>query len=91
MLDLEYEFRLLKRPLGLPVEVWPMVGFRWQRFDMTAYDGDQIIHDGTLGPVPAVGYHWMATRSRSNSNTPLVIWVLSFAEGSKPGYCHPSP
>ena len=59
MLDLEYEFRLLKRPLGLPVDVWPMIGFRWQRFSMTAYDGDQIINDGTLGPdLPPVGYHW---------------------------------
>jgi hypothetical protein len=59
MLDLEYEFRLLERPLGLPVDVWPMIGFRWQRFNMTAYNGYQIINDGTLGPdLPPVGYHW---------------------------------
>jgi hypothetical protein len=59
MLDLEYEFRLLKRPLTLPVDVWPLIGFRWQRFDITAYDGDQLINDGTLGPdLPPVGYHW---------------------------------
>jgi hypothetical protein len=59
MLDLQYEFRLLKRPLGTPVDVWPMIGFRWQRFNMTSYEGDQIINDGTLGPdLPPVGYHW---------------------------------
>jgi hypothetical protein len=60
MLDLEYELRLLNRPLGLPVDVWPMIGFRWQRFNITAHDGDQIINDGTFGPdLPPVGYHWM--------------------------------
>ena len=59
MLDLEYEFRLLQRPSRLPVEVWPMIGFRWQRFDLMAHDGDQLINDGTLGPdLPPVGYHW---------------------------------
>ena len=58
MLDIEYEFRLLKHPLGLPVDFWPMVGFRWQRFDITGHDGDQIINDGTLPNIPPVGYHW---------------------------------
>ena len=53
MLDVEYEFRLLKCPLGLPVDLWPMVGFRWQRFDMTAYAGNQVFSTG--GIVPPVG------------------------------------
>jgi hypothetical protein len=53
MLDIEYEFRLLKCPLGLPVDLWPMIGFRWQRFDMTAYAGNQLFSTG--GIVPPVG------------------------------------
>ena len=52
MLEIEYEFRLLKRPLGLPVDLWPLAGFRWQRFDMTAYAGNQIIGDGVIVPLP---------------------------------------
>jgi hypothetical protein len=55
MLDIEYEFRLLKRPLGLPVDFWPLAGFRWQRFDMTAYAGNQIISTSgnpPVGPFP---------------------------------------
>ncbi len=43
MLELEYEFRLLERPLGLPFDVWPLAGYRWQRFDITGSSTDQII------------------------------------------------
>jgi hypothetical protein len=67
MLDLGYEFRLSERTLGLPVDVWPLVGFRWQRFDMMARDGDQLINDGTLGPdLPPVGYHWIGEMGTFN-------------------------
>jgi len=56
MLDLEYEFRLLKHPLGLPVDLWPLAGFRWQRFDITGYGGEQIFSRNLqvwpLGPFP---------------------------------------
>ena len=31
--------------LGLPIELWPLAGFRFQRFDMTAHDGMQLIND----------------------------------------------
>jgi hypothetical protein len=51
MLELEYEFRMLTRPLGLPLDIWPLAGFRWQRFDMTASAGNQIIPpDGPFEP-----------------------------------------
>ena len=56
MLELESEFRLLKRPLGLPIDLWPLVGFRFQRFDMTAQDGTQLVSNPS-NPVP-VGYQW---------------------------------
>lgn len=42
MLDIGYKRRIFDHPLGLPVEVWPMIGFRWQRFNITAYDGEQV-------------------------------------------------
>ena len=42
----------------MPLEVWPVIGFRFQRFDLTGHDGDQIINDGTLPDIPPVGYHW---------------------------------
>jgi hypothetical protein len=38
----DLERKLSDSVLGLPVEVWPMIGFRWQRFDLTAYDLDQV-------------------------------------------------
>ncbi len=57
--EIEAEYKWWKCVLGVPVELWPLVGFRFQRFDMTAHDGDQLINDGTLGPgIPPVGYHW---------------------------------
>ena len=50
MLDLEYEFRLLKRPLGLPVDLWPLAGFRWQRFDITGANG--VSNHPARWPIP---------------------------------------
>ena len=59
MLDFAYQFRIMQRPVGMPFDVWPIVGLRWERFDMLAHEGEQIINDGTLGPdLPPVGYRW---------------------------------
>ena len=42
---------MTERLLGLPVEFWPLVGFRFQRFDMTSTNGVQIIPaDGPFPP-----------------------------------------
>ena len=58
-IELEADYKWSECFLGLPIELWPLAGFRFQRFDMTAHDGDQLINDGTLGPdLPPVGYHW---------------------------------
>jgi hypothetical protein len=38
--------------LGLPIELWPLAGFRFQRFDMTADRGYQIIGDGKEVSLP---------------------------------------
>jgi hypothetical protein len=52
MLDLGGEFCLGDSLLGMPVEVWPMAGFRFQRFAMTAHDGLQVIGDDPMVPAP---------------------------------------
>jgi hypothetical protein len=89
MLDVEYEFRLLKCPLGLPVDLWPMIGFRWQRFDITGYAGDQLIPPDGPFPPPfdgdiitfkqeyAVGYLGTQFRGRLETGIlPPIAWTL---------------
>jgi len=52
-INLDLEYKLGDRFLGLPIEVWPMGGFRWQRFDLMAYDLDQVKNSfGPPGPHP---------------------------------------
>lgn len=52
MLDFEFKYQVFDHPLGLPVEVLPLIGFRWQRFDITAYDGAQLKFENQwLDPV----------------------------------------
>jgi hypothetical protein len=53
MLDLEGEFRIWDEPFGLPMDVWLNLGFRWQRFDLTAYDALQVKEDDVYPPNPA--------------------------------------
>jgi outer membrane protease len=47
-LELEGEFKYSDCILGLPIEVWPLAGFRFQRFDITAFNVDYIIPDRGL-------------------------------------------
>lgn len=56
MLDLEAEFRLLDRPLGLPFSVWPTGGFRWQRFGIMTYDAFQL-KEGNVWPIVPWSYY----------------------------------
>jgi hypothetical protein len=42
MLTLDMECKMSDCLFGLPFEVWPISGFRWQRFGLTAYNLDQI-------------------------------------------------
>jgi hypothetical protein len=51
-LELEGERKWSDRFLGLPIELWPLAGFRFQRFDMTADRGYQIIGDGKEVSLP---------------------------------------
>jgi hypothetical protein len=46
MLDLGFDFQMVDRPLDLPAELWPTIGFRWQRFNVTCYDGLQLKENG---------------------------------------------
>jgi hypothetical protein len=55
MLDLGGEFKWTEFCLGnSPIEVWPVAGFKWQRFGMTGYDSNYNV--GTLPyPFPQPG------------------------------------
>ncbi len=37
-LELEVDYKYSECILGMPIEVWPLAGFRFQRFDITAYE-----------------------------------------------------
>jgi hypothetical protein len=45
-INLDLECKLSDHVLGLPIEIWPIGGFRWQRFNITAYDLFQQLSDG---------------------------------------------
>ena len=57
-LELEGSFKLTDHILRVPLEIWPVIGFRFQRFDLMAHDGVQDINDGTFPDIPPVGYRW---------------------------------
>jgi hypothetical protein len=42
-LELEADYKYSDCILGMPVEVWPLAGFRFQRFGITAYGAEQLI------------------------------------------------
>ena len=42
MLDIGYKCKPFDPPSVLPIEVWPMIGFRWQRFDITGSEVRQV-------------------------------------------------
>lgn len=46
MLDVGAEFLLCQQPVGLPLEVWPLAGFRWQRLDLMCYGSTQYKEEG---------------------------------------------
>lgn len=52
MLDLGLEFQLTKRFFGLPIEVWPTGGFRWQRLNIMCYDLRQYESNGRWHDPP---------------------------------------
>ncbi len=47
-IELEADYKYSDCILGMPIEVWPLAGFRFQRFDITAYNIDTIV--GPLAP-----------------------------------------
>jgi hypothetical protein len=42
-IELEADYKYSDCILGMPIEVWPLAGFRFQRFDITAYNVDYIV------------------------------------------------
>ena len=45
MLDVGVQYQLADRPFGMPFELWPLIGFRWQRFNITNFDLAQVKYD----------------------------------------------
>ena len=91
MIDIEYKRRLLVAPLGLPFDVWPLIGFRWQRFDITAFDLRQVKSDnvwldppftfeddvGTLNQEYYIGYAGLQLRGRWDiPKLCPILWTL---------------
>jgi hypothetical protein len=51
MIDLGLDFKLTDCTFKLPVEIWPTLGFRWERFNIGCYDGVQVKYrDEWLNP-----------------------------------------
>jgi hypothetical protein len=51
MLELQGEFQLAQCLFGLPIELWPLAGFKFQRFNMTGYDSTYLISPNPNVPV----------------------------------------
>jgi hypothetical protein len=52
MIDLGIEYQISQCTLNLPIETWPLLGFRWQRFHLMGFDGQQL-YDGRWISPPA--------------------------------------
>jgi hypothetical protein len=52
--NLEADYKYSDCIWGMPIEFWPLAGFRWEKFSMTAYDGVQLF-GGRLGPFSIQG------------------------------------
>jgi hypothetical protein len=52
MLDINLDVKLLDGLLGQPIEVWPLGGFRWQRFHVMCYDLVQREEDNAWPTSP---------------------------------------
>jgi hypothetical protein len=52
MIDLNLEYRLTDHLFILPVELWLSGGFRFQRFNITAYDAVQVKDNNVWPPNP---------------------------------------
>jgi hypothetical protein len=50
MVDLGIEYQLSECTLNLPVETWPLVGFRWQRFHVLGFDGEALYDGHWISP-----------------------------------------
>ena len=52
MIDLGLDFQLTDCTFKLPIEFWPTIGFRWQRFDLTCYNVHRLstITNGSTPP-----------------------------------------
>ncbi len=91
MIDLGYKFQLFESAGNAPLELWPMIGFRWQRFDIMTYDLVQVKSDNewleppdtvqgdvlTFNQQYYVGYAGVQLRGRLEpSFLPPLVWTV---------------
>jgi len=62
MIDFGGMMQMTNHFFGWPIEIWPMLGFRWQRFSMTGTGVDEIVPPN--GPDPAYEGRDMITFSQ---------------------------
>jgi hypothetical protein len=55
MVNLDAECKGSDTLFWLPVEVWQVFGFRWQRLGVTAYDGEQLLEGNQPVAIPLPG------------------------------------
>jgi hypothetical protein len=90
MLDLGLEIRAWKDCFGLPVDFWPTIGFRWQRFNIMAYDLVQVKEGNVWPPDPytyqgdVISFHqqyyltYLGGQLRGVLNFPVAPVALTF-------------
>jgi hypothetical protein len=45
MIDVNFKRKMFEPSPNFPVTIWPTIGFRWQRLDLTAFDATQVKSD----------------------------------------------
>jgi hypothetical protein len=55
MLDWGFDFKVVEGESGIPIELWMTGGFRWQRFNITAYNLVQV-KENNIWPDPPYTY-----------------------------------
>jgi hypothetical protein len=95
MLDLGLEVQMLEDPFGMPIEIWPVGGFRWQRFGIMCYDLLQVKEDNVWptspysysGDVITFRQDYYSLFAGIQLRTMLDFWVLPRTQLTLQGDC----
>jgi hypothetical protein len=64
MVDVALEVKLWEGQFGVPISVWPVGGFRWQKLDIMTFDGVQQKYYDIWWPLPPLSIEGDAIRFR---------------------------